>query len=744
MVNGQQSWAAYRAAVVSLQVFGEDAVVGPLEVIGETAVEFRNPSGATVHILTADNPRGQIQSDDANRAAYNALLDALADRNVEVTPAAGHDVEGTHIEASVAVTGLTDEEAMQLGRQFGQQAIFAWRPDSWDLIRCSDGAIESRDWGGVITSRRLDTIETLIERWQLEPAWVVHTEDGFSHWWHGLEQAVSRKRGEDGFDEWSATTSVVRDINDVRAAQRACRALNLTTAGFAYVFDEDAHEITVQCSFSGRPGWDQPYIEWTQAALASYWHADHLTPSIAETTGGEVALSAPPGAEAPRADKDSMLNYQQYLRARPEWVWGGATAALPPVSEFAQTMRSWIPPSIEISDASDESTLLLQCRDTDRAISERHQDAGDGALRIGEEYVVGAAIHDKEPFGPGLAVWVQWALPEIPGGDIDRFVNELNRANAARGTVNGTFQIDQGQLRYEIFTPAAVLASLTEGPSKPTVAQAGVGVLTHLGVVIPYVDNLGRVNDARMPNWPDVDEDAARYLRIFCAEALDALRCVPKPDPERADRRLLWAPNRTPLCHFGIFNPMGPTLNSLELSTDPSGQTYLLHLMRHPFVREYDVLGPVEDSRAVGELIRAAMPDRLSALPDFIWNAAPDELHEAITGALWDVFAATSENDENADTNLAWEATLLRHYRGRAWDRLNQIDDVPEPQHPYAGVEGIEYGSPIGRARDFEDWFYAASDPDNVWGTLAAYPSAWDGAINFQRENGSLGVFELD
>jgi len=743
MVSVRHSWDDYRAAVVSLKIYGEDAVVGPHEIFGEAGVEFPNPTGATVHILTADNPNGQIQSDEANRAAYEALLDALSERALDVSPAAGHDVEGTHVEASVAVTGLTDDEAIRLGRQFGQEAIFAWRLDSWDLIRCSDGSIESRDWGGVITSRRLDTVESLIERWQLEPAWMVRTVDGFSHWWNQLEQTVRRRADQDGLDEWSATTTVVRDISDAKAARRACRALNLTTAGFAYIYHEETGTIRAECSFAGRPGWDQPYIEWNQAAIASYWHADRLAEAIAEATAGKVASSAPPAAEAPRQAKDSMLDYQQYLRARPEWIWGGAIAALPPMGEFTQAMRDWIPPSIEIFDSSDESGLLLRCRDADRTTLERHQRAVDGSLLVGEEYWVIATIEDKEPFGPGLVARLEWDLPLVPGGDVDKFTNDLNVANASRGTANGTFQVHNGRLRYEIFVPGPTLTSMIEGPSKPRVSQAAANVLTHLGVVIPYVDDIGRVDDAGMATDGGIESDAARYLDIFSADARAALQGSPRSNPERADRRLLWVPDRTALCHFGIFNPMGPTLNSLELSTDPSGRTYLLHFMRHPFASEYVVLGAVESPGAVGHLIRTAMPERLFALPEFIWNAAPQELHETVTGALWDLFGSIAENDANADTDLAWEATVLRHYAGRAWDRLNQLDDVPQPSRPYVGVEGIEYGSPVGRARDFEDWFYAASDPDNVWGTLAAFPSAWDGAINYQREHGHLGHFDL-
>ncbi|MEU9480173.1 DUF3293 domain-containing protein [Streptomyces sp. NPDC048191] len=40
--------------------------------------------------------------------------------------AAGGDACGTHREESVAVIGLSDAAARELGRLFGQDAIFAW------------------------------------------------------------------------------------------------------------------------------------------------------------------------------------------------------------------------------------------------------------------------------------------------------------------------------------------------------------------------------------------------------------------------------------------------------------------------------------------------------------------------------------------------------------------------------------------------------------------------------------------
>jgi len=73
-----------------MKVFGKDVLVGPLEVFDETSVEFPSRPGSTVHIVTADNPHGVAQSDEANREAnreaYHSLLDALSSVVVLVNP----------------------------------------------------------------------------------------------------------------------------------------------------------------------------------------------------------------------------------------------------------------------------------------------------------------------------------------------------------------------------------------------------------------------------------------------------------------------------------------------------------------------------------------------------------------------------------------------------------------------------------------------------------------------------------
>jgi hypothetical protein len=67
----------------------------------------------------------------------------------------------------------------------------------------------------------------------------------------------------------------------------------------------------------------------------------------------------------------------------------------------------------------------------------------------------------------------------------------------------------------------------------------------------------------------------------------------------------------------------------------------------------------------------------------------------------------------------------------------------PQPESPGKGIADVDYITPPGRSRDFEDWISAA-DADNVVGTLLAFPSAWDGAINFQTEHGNLAMLDME
>ncbi|CAL9554238.1 hypothetical protein SUDANB176_04511 [Streptomyces sp. enrichment culture] len=142
-----RNWDLYRTAVVDIR-FGERAVrVEPRpRGTAEGFFPVADGSGATVHVITAWNPRGRTASDDANARAHRVLLDEVRHRGLTSWPAVGGDVSGTHREESVAVVGLSDAAARDLGRRFGQDAVFAWTPDAWRVLACESGAVAVSGW----------------------------------------------------------------------------------------------------------------------------------------------------------------------------------------------------------------------------------------------------------------------------------------------------------------------------------------------------------------------------------------------------------------------------------------------------------------------------------------------------------------------------------------------------------------------------------------------------------------------
>ncbi|MEU4036033.1 DUF3293 domain-containing protein [Streptomyces collinus] len=141
-----RNWDHYRSAVVDIR-FAERTV--RVESRPSGTVEGSYPdaaSGAAIHVITAWNPLGRTASDDTNAYAQALLLDEVRRRDLTWWSAVGGDVGGTHSEESVAVVGLGDAAARDLGRRFGQDAIFAWGADAWRLLACDTDAAEVSGW----------------------------------------------------------------------------------------------------------------------------------------------------------------------------------------------------------------------------------------------------------------------------------------------------------------------------------------------------------------------------------------------------------------------------------------------------------------------------------------------------------------------------------------------------------------------------------------------------------------------
>lgn len=143
-------WAAYLRAGIRIDLGSRVVQVRP-DPSGATHGDFPKVLGRTIHIITAANPYGQLATDEDNDRFHRDLQRELRRFSLDATwPAAGGDVDGTHSERSVAVVGLTDVQAREIGQRFSQDAIFAWTPRWLTLMSCVSHEASVRGWRATV------------------------------------------------------------------------------------------------------------------------------------------------------------------------------------------------------------------------------------------------------------------------------------------------------------------------------------------------------------------------------------------------------------------------------------------------------------------------------------------------------------------------------------------------------------------------------------------------------------------
>ena len=87
-------------------------------------------------LVTAFNPGTSRPREETNRSANHRLEVEITRRGWRWFPARGRDAAATHVEPSFAITGIARDEALALGRQFGQAAIVFVDVEQVSLLWC--------------------------------------------------------------------------------------------------------------------------------------------------------------------------------------------------------------------------------------------------------------------------------------------------------------------------------------------------------------------------------------------------------------------------------------------------------------------------------------------------------------------------------------------------------------------------------------------------------------------------------
>ena len=98
------------------------------------------PWTGVTHVVTAWNP-GETRSRGENLVANEHLRDVLDSRGLAHRLAVGSSPDGTWSEDGFAVTGLSRADATQLGRDFGQMAIYEIDGSTVVIVDCAGGRV---------------------------------------------------------------------------------------------------------------------------------------------------------------------------------------------------------------------------------------------------------------------------------------------------------------------------------------------------------------------------------------------------------------------------------------------------------------------------------------------------------------------------------------------------------------------------------------------------------------------------
>jgi Protein of unknown function (DUF3293) len=138
-------WNAYAEAVIRIEAPGGVIWVRPAPVT-RTAEKYPDQQGRVIYVMTAHNPSGQLASDTANAAAEARFAAELERREVTWWPAAGGNSSWTHVEPGAAVIGMDEADALALGAEFGQDAIFVLTTAERRVVGCTGKRVITTGW----------------------------------------------------------------------------------------------------------------------------------------------------------------------------------------------------------------------------------------------------------------------------------------------------------------------------------------------------------------------------------------------------------------------------------------------------------------------------------------------------------------------------------------------------------------------------------------------------------------------
>jgi hypothetical protein len=194
------------------------------------------------------------------------------------------------------------------------------------------------------------------------------------------------------------------------------------------------------------------------------------------------------------------------------------------------------------------------------------------------------------------------------------------------------------------------------------------------------------------------------------------------------------APTIERVLTWGILNPLGPTVASLCLAADPSGNAKVIFVKTsNPFANSTTAVGVVSTALSEDDLLQVVAEATTKGGTSRILRCAPSFVIPRIGGLMQRLgaFGIVYRNVASLNNiDLASEIDRLRRFWLNPWARLPSMEAMLVAAR--SGQRSVQ--SKISKAL-FSKWWPLVTDPEHLGSEWRAIIEAWQGAVGFQGDS---------
>lgn len=563
-----------------------------------------------------------------------------------------------------------------------------------------------------------------------------HSPTSCSYWLGSLETMIESRMNPDGSAKIRAQTLLHENVSNPSATEQLCIVLNELSPSWSFIYSpERRHFIAVSSVNINVHEIEEPPLgiiepapfqnAWLLLFTESIWGmarlANEIVDHVSPITGGIAAHTHPQNKSGIREDPDVFLHLPDVVRQRPEWL-----------QDYYPFMH-WPAPStvaeLMVASVGEELGSNFEAR--------LNTEYEKPVISITYEQNTIANWENKLSRDPryGISFTSQVTLLRTPHFDKFELANRLNiqMFNLPTTTQLGNWCVNEDVMFFTQTMPSSFVRPLEESSAKHALDNYNPVFFSRLALRAAGAIECA-LAFAEADNGPGTElimVDQTKALREFIDDLLQepAREFISETshslEGSTASSLALRLNEGIPFFVNGIFNPIGPTVMSLEAFQAKDGEYHLMEFDRHPLYPNYRHLGKVSPgTKDAANLISESITRQLPHLPKYLdLSGCPEELLPEVE-SLVKSRMLTIAIEQRVDVRK--HAERLKAIDESAWSRVDHSLPV------------IEETDRIPTEADIDDYFELVTSGNNLALFWGAIPDAWDGSLNYSLRNGVL------